>query len=105
MPGGDIDSFDSFYQKLRSDYPFLSEKHAYRLAGSYGSLALTFLKGCKSLQDLGKYFGADLYEKEIQYLIQHEWARTTEDIIWRRSKLGLILSVDEINRIEEYLKK
>lgn len=104
MPGGDITTLEDFYGQLKKDYPFLSEKHAYRLASSYGSLALLFLKDCRCLEDLGQHFGATLYEKEINYLLEYEWAQTAEDILWRRSKLGLLLSKEDVHKLEDYLR-
>jgi glycerol-3-phosphate dehydrogenase len=77
--------------------------HANRLAHAYGTRAAKLLGSAKSLADLGKSFGATLTEREVRYLIAHEWARTAEDIVWRRSKLGLRLSAGEIAALEEWI--
>jgi glycerol-3-phosphate dehydrogenase len=61
------------------------------------------LGNAKSLADLGQSFGAGLTESEVRYLIAHEWARSADDIVWRRSKLGLRLSADEIADIEDWI--
>lgn len=74
-----------------------------RYAESYGTITRTILKNAKSLNDLGQCFGADLYEAEVDYLIKNEWTQTCEDLIWRRSKLGLVLTDEEINRLKEYI--
>ncbi|WP_100622965.1 hypothetical protein [Candidatus Coxiella mudrowiae] len=60
------------------------------------------LENAISLKDLGLYFDGGLYEKEVRYLLKHEWARTSEKILWRRTKLGLTLS-EEVKRLEEFL--
>jgi glycerol-3-phosphate dehydrogenase len=57
----------------------------------------------KSMADLGQSFGATLTESEVRYLMANEWARTAEDIVWRRSKLGLRLSATEIAALDEWI--
>ncbi len=94
LPGGRLhqNNFIDFYQTLLRNKPWLPEDLAYRYAKSYGSDAYTLLKNIHSISDLGKSFGSDLFEHEVNYLITHEWAKTTEDILWRRTKLGLLIS-------------
>ena len=58
----------------------------------------------ESLDDLGRYFGATLTEAEVRYLIEREWAQSAEDILWRRTKLGLRLSADEKAALESWIK-
>ena len=58
----------------------------------------------KDLKGLGKHFGDDVYECELRYLVDHEWARTADDILWRRSKLGLHLSDETRNAIVQWFK-
>lgn len=71
----------------------------------YGSCALDILKSAAALDELGQHFGDDVYEAEIRYLCAHEFAVTSEDILWRRTKLGLhILPQTKVN-IEQYLKE
>lgn len=55
------------------------------------------------MDDLGKHLGAGLTEREVRYLVEREWARTPEDVLWRRSKLGLMMSKDEQARLAEYM--
>jgi glycerol-3-phosphate dehydrogenase len=89
LPGGDIQNFDDFVggQKLR--YPWLPPALAERYARSYGTRMDRLLKAKTSLADLGQDYGGGLYEAEVLYLKTHEWARTAEDILWRRTKLKL----------------
>ena len=76
-----------------------------RLARQQGSRIHLMLKDVHSLDLMGQHFGADCYEHELRFLIEHEWARTTEDLLFRRTKLGLILKPDEIAAIEDWLSK
>lgn len=103
LPGGDIGSQTAFVTRLLADYPFLGEARARRFATSYGSLCLEFLRDCREEADLGEEFGAGLSRREVDYLVEREWARSAEDILWRRTKLGLRLSEAERQRLEAYL--
>jgi len=105
LPGGDFDVFglDAQIEALRRDYPFLSAAHARRLVGAYGTSARTMLGDAGAMADLGRSFGATLTERELRYLVEHEWATTAEDVVWRRSKLGLRLSPAEIAAIESWM--
>lgn len=91
LPGGDIINadFGAFLADLRRHYPWLPEFLLSRYARAYGTRIHRLLSGAQRLADLGKDFGDGLLEGEIDYLVKHEWARTAEDILWRRSKLGL----------------
>jgi glycerol-3-phosphate dehydrogenase len=80
---------------LRAAYPFLSEAHAHRLALNYGTRAPSFLAGARQAADLGPWFGGDLTAAEVAFLCSEEWAMTAEDILWRRTRLGLQLSPSE----------
>ena len=84
-------------------YPFLSLAHANRLAHAYGTRAAKLLGAAKSMADLGQSFGATLTESEVRYLISVEWARTAEDVVWRRSKLGLQMSPAEIASLDDWI--
>ena len=99
LPGGHLngDSFANFVLTLEEQYPWAPKAMLRRYAGSYGDLTYKILKNYNKLNELGKHFGADLYEAEVDYLIHNEWVQTCDDLIWRRSKLGLFLSKDEIN--------
>ncbi|MGL6252348.1 MAG: glycerol-3-phosphate dehydrogenase, partial [Billgrantia desiderata] len=89
LPGGEIGNQENFMARLLHDYPWLGEARARRFARSYGSLCLRFLAGTQCAEDLGEHFGAGLTAAEADYLVDHEWATTVEDILWRRTKLGL----------------
>ncbi|MBG0809632.1 glycerol-3-phosphate dehydrogenase [Methylosinus sp. H3A] len=91
LPGGDLGpgGFDAFLAELSRAKPFLEPRLARRLASAYGTRLWRFLEPTKSLVDLGADLGCGLTEAELDYLRAHEWARTAEDVLWRRSKLGL----------------
>ncbi|MBO6637815.1 MAG: glycerol-3-phosphate dehydrogenase [Roseitalea sp.] len=106
LPGGDfpIDGFDTLVGQLKTDYPFLDERWARRLIRAYGTDARTLLGDAKRAGDLGTDFGATLTEAEIGWLIEMEYARTADDVVWRRSKLGLRLSADQIAAIDAFMQ-
>ncbi len=106
LPGGDfsIDGRQALADQLRLEFPALDMKFAARLTRSYGTRAREILHGVRTRDDLGIHFGADLYEREVTYLMRNEWARTAEDILWRRTKLGLRLSRDEQAALGQWLE-
>ena len=91
LPGGDVPQgdFSAFLAALRQRYPFLPQPMSLRLARAYGTRVERVLGGARSLADLGRDLGAGLSEREVAYLVAEEFAREPEDILWRRSKLGL----------------
>jgi len=105
LPGGDINvsALPALTAELCRNYPFLTQEHASRLAHAYGTHASRLLGNAKELADLGVFFGATLTEAEIRYLMAAEWALTADDIVWRRSKLGLHLSAAEIAAIDNWI--
>lgn len=107
LPGGefDIEEAGLVAGQLARDYPFLTEAHAQRLVRAYGTRARTFLAHAKTMQDLGHHFGATLTEAEMRYLIEHEWARFAEDVLWRRSKLGLHMKESETAALDAWMRK
>lgn len=94
LPGGDFatDGFDPLVAELAASHPFLAPAQARRLARAYGTGARALLDGARREADLGQDFGAGLTEAELRHLARQEWARTGDDVLWRRSKLGLRLS-------------
>jgi glycerol-3-phosphate dehydrogenase len=102
LPGGDFpaDGFDALMRRMGERYPFLAEPHLRRLLRAYGTRTADLLGNARSLDDLGRRHGADLTEAEIRYLVRAEWVRTAEDILWRRSKLGLRMNESEVAQIE-----
>ena len=105
LPGGDLDvsAVPALADELIRDNPFLSRALALRLAHAYGTRAIKVLDKVSSAADLGQLFGDTLTECEVRYLMTHEFARTAEDIVWRRSKLGLRLSADEVKTLDEWI--
>jgi glycerol-3-phosphate dehydrogenase len=105
LPGGDFPAtgFDAEVAKLKAAYPFIELAHARRLTRLYGTRARILLGLARSQADLGRHFGADLYEAEIRYLVSQEWAVTAEDILWRRTKRGLKLTPEQINALGDYM--
>jgi glycerol-3-phosphate dehydrogenase len=105
LPGGDMDvsAVAALQAELIRNYPFLPPAHAGRLAHAYGTRAAKLLGNAKSMADLGQSFGASLTESEVRYLMANEWAQTAEDIVWRRSKLGLRMSAAEISALDEWI--
>ena len=89
--------------KLKAEYPFLDLRHARRLTRLYGTRARALLGFARSHADLGRNFGADLFEAEVRYLVDQEWAVTAEDILWRRTKRGLKLSREEAAALGEFM--
>ncbi len=90
LPGGDLgDDFATFLDQTRQRYPFLPADIAKRMAHAYGSRMSAVLGAANHWADLGQDFGGGLTEVEAAYLVDHEWARTAEDILWRRTKIGL----------------
>lgn len=98
LPGGDFphDGVAALIAGLRADYPFLTEDWAARLVRAYGTEARAILGAAREPADLGRDFGATLTEAELRWQMTREWARTPEDVIWRRSKLGLRMTPDQI---------
>ncbi len=105
LPGGDFPAqgFNALVGEVRRQYPFLDSRRATRLARLYGTRALTFLGAAKSLPDMGPMFGPDLTGVEVDYLVRNEWAKTADDILWRRTKAGLGLSAEDQSKLAAYL--
>lgn len=105
LPGGDFGpkSFDAELRRLATDYPGMNAGLLRRLLRLYGTRARTVLGEAKSEADLGTHFGADLYGAEVDYLVANEWARTAQDVLWRRTKRGLKVSAQDAARLEDYL--
>ena len=106
LPGGDLPggSLGDYTQAVQQRWPFLGEALGARLARSYGTRTAEVVGDAASLDDMGTHFGGGLYAHEVDYLVAHEWARTAEDIVWRRSKLGLHLAPGAAAAIDAYLE-
>lgn len=107
LPGGDfpVDGLERLADRLMTAVPFLDPGLARRLVRAYGTKALALVSNMKSQADLGQAFGAGLYQVEVDYLVSQEWARTAEDIVWRRTKLGLYMTAAEISTLRDYLTR
>lgn len=107
LPGGEFElgEYDYYQNKLINDFPFLSEKNTARIFKAYGRRSFDILENVTSLDDMGEHFGCGLYEKEVAYLITAEWAMTAEDVLFRRGKLGLHMSADQINGLKNWFSK
>lgn len=105
LPGGDMPraDFDRFEAALAAEYPSLPRDLVHRLARAYGTRSTALLGDARTLADLGRDFGGGLHAREVDYLIGQEWARTAEDILFRRSKLGLHVPVETAASLETYL--
>jgi glycerol-3-phosphate dehydrogenase len=102
LPGGDFphDGVAALTAELQAKFPFLTPTWAARLIRAYGTDANLLLGRAKTAADLGTDFGADLTEAEVRWLISHEFARTAEDVVWRRSKLGLRMTPPQIAALD-----
>jgi glycerol-3-phosphate dehydrogenase len=105
LPGGEFryDGFDALVAKTCASRPFLSEEHARRLVRAYGTRVERILGPARRLEDLGLCFGADLTAAEVRYLMEREWAQTEDDVLWRRTKLGLRFSPEERERLAKFM--
>ncbi len=101
LPGGDfpVDGLRDLEAALGRSYPFLAASDASRLARAYGTRARRVLGPARQWADLGIRFGDTLTEAEVRYLADQEWAQTAEDIVWRRSKLGLRMTPDQVREL------
>ncbi|MFK7869629.1 MAG: glycerol-3-phosphate dehydrogenase [Roseobacter sp.] len=106
LPGGDFDvaDFEKLVDGLSADFGFLTPFAARRLVRAYGTDARLMLAGAQSQDDLGEGFGASLTAREVRWLMDKEYARTAEDVVWRRNKLGLRLTGPEIEKIDRFMQ-
>jgi glycerol-3-phosphate dehydrogenase len=107
LPGGEIDParFEAFVADQQRRWPWLGPQMNRRLARAYGTRMARILSGATGPIDLGTHMGGGLYSAELAYLVQHEFARTPEDVLWRRSKLGLHLTSEEQGRVAEWFTR
>lgn len=107
LPGGDfpVDGLPRLLAELRAEHPFLDERWALRLLRAYGREARAILGPARRAADLGRDFGATLTEAELCWLVREEFARTAEDVLWRRSKLGLRMSAEEAAAVADWMER
>ena len=104
LPGGEnMQSVAQLIQEIRAQITDASDALAKRWACAYGSRVWNFLGEVTSVEQLGQHFGQGLYVKEVDYLCTAEWVTTSQDVLWRRSKLGLNFTSSEIERLDVYL--
>jgi glycerol-3-phosphate dehydrogenase len=110
LPGGEFADarqhdagFDQFLHATVQHYPWLPGGLALRYARAYGTRLHALLDSRSSLDSLGEKFGADLYQAEVDFLVREEWAHSAEDILWRRSKLGLRFNAAQRRHLQAYL--
>jgi glycerol-3-phosphate dehydrogenase len=103
LPGGDFENQDELAEKMKLRFPWLPETAISRYVRTYGTSAFDFLQGCHSLADLGTAFTPTLYQREVDYLVASEWAITSEDVLWRRTKQGLYISDEKRELLQGYL--
>ena len=96
LPGGDMADADfaRFLWDAGERHVWLPPEMLLRLGRAYGTRLDTVLRGASSLEEMGEHFGGDLYEEELKYLVAHEFAKSADDVLWRRSKLGMHLSAE-----------
>ncbi|MEM9794268.1 MAG: glycerol-3-phosphate dehydrogenase, partial [Pseudomonadota bacterium] len=105
MPGGDfpVDGVQDLVVQLKAVFPFVTDAWALRLVRAYGTEATEVLDGALAIEDIGQDFGATLCEAEVRWLMDHEFARTAADVVWRRSKLGLRMSETQIAELDTWM--
>ena len=106
LPGGDLGdlTFDRFRVTATDKYAWMPQQLCHRYARTYGAKMDMLIGNASSLDDLGQHFGSGLYEVEVVYLMQHEWAQTADDILWRRTKLGLRFSHDKAEVLSRWMR-
>ena len=107
LPGGNLETTDieTFNAELAQKFPDLPTKVLARMAAAYGSRVYKIIGTAEKPHQLGRDFGNGLYQAEIDYLVNHEWARTAEDILFRRTKLGLYFDEHMTDELDAYLKQ
>ncbi|MCL4182935.1 MAG: glycerol-3-phosphate dehydrogenase [Burkholderiaceae bacterium] len=114
LPGGDLSEvigpphrpdrdIELFIERMNERLPFLPRALVRRYARSYGSRMLRMLGGIERIEDMGLEVAPGLYEVELRYLIDAEWARSAEDILWRRTKLGLHLTLKQQKMVSRWM--
>jgi glycerol-3-phosphate dehydrogenase len=105
LPGGEFppDGFDAQVAEAMGRWPFLSATHARRLLRAYGLRVERFLDGAQSMDELGPRFAGDLTAAEVRYMVENEWAQNADDVLWRRSKIGLKATAEEYAALDHFV--
>ncbi|WP_070962503.1 glycerol-3-phosphate dehydrogenase [Vibrio sonorensis] len=105
LPGGNFScTRDQYVQSIVNDYPWIDHALAHRYVCQFGTNTHKLLDGAQTTSDLGECFGEGIYQKELDYMLEHEFVKMPEDLLWRRSKIGLYLNQDQQARVAEYIK-
>ena len=105
LPGGDVGHFNGFRDAMHARYPELGRELVEGIVRRHGSRAPKILRDARYHEDLGRNFGAGLTEREIDYLVSEEWARTADDVLWRRTKCGLRMSAPQREAVEAFMRQ
>ncbi|MEP2234332.1 MAG: glycerol-3-phosphate dehydrogenase [Alteripontixanthobacter sp.] len=107
LPGGDfpVDGIDTLVGTILATYPFLDPANALRLARAYGTMVSDILGDARDAEALGQDFGAGLTAREVDWLRANEFATSADDILWRRSKLGLHMTADQRAAVAAYIER
>lgn len=103
LPGGGFPDMRGYSRRFQAAYPWLPAALAERWIHSYGTLSEQILAGARGMADLGVDLGGGLHEAEVDYLASNEWATSADDILWRRSKLGLRLTPAEAEAVQRHV--
>jgi len=106
LPGGAIalDGKPALLAEMLKAFPGIDAKLLARLVDTYGTQTPQILGDAKSEADLGRDFGAGLHQRELEHLVANEWARNAEDVLWRRTKLGLNMSNQQVTELSAWLE-
>ena len=107
LPGGDFDprNFNQLADEYASQRPLVDRKLITRLVRLYGTRAQIILGDAQQTTDLGNSFGNGLHEAEVVYLMRHEWARTAQDILFRRTKLGIAYNAEQTQALQAFMDR
>lgn len=105
LDGASIASFVTLRRRYQERFDFLAPAHLNRIIASYGTETPEVLANAPSALALGEHFGHGLFAVEVDFLVNHEQAESAEDVLWRRSYLGLKFNPREIQRLSDYLEK
>ena len=106
LPGGDFahDGAPALVARLCATYPWIAQTHAERLIRHYGTDSFAILGEAGRVDDLGRHFGATLTEAEVRWQMQHEWAKVADDVVWRRTRLGLRMAPAQVAALDLWMR-
>jgi len=107
LPGGEFapDGVKALIERLQQAFPFLDHAWAQRLTRAYGTEAFDLLGEAKGTADLGRDFGHSVTAAELDWVVANEWVTTGEDFLWRRTRLGLVMSAAEAEAVDSYVRQ